>query len=57
MVDPINNAKANSYTCKEYREEMILAGLKKRLTQVGLSDNERSEIEQEILRIEKIMDF
>ena len=57
MSDPINNAKPNSYTCKEYREEMILAGLKKRLTQVGLSDNERSEIEQEILRIEQIMDF
>ncbi len=57
MADSINNAKPTSYTCKEYREEMILAGLKQRLTQVGLSDNERSEIEQEILRIEKIMDF
>jgi hypothetical protein len=57
MADSINDTKPNSYTCKEYREEMILAGLKNRLTQAGLSDNERSEIEQEILRIEKVMDF
>ena len=57
MTDPINDTKPNSYTCKEYREEMILAGLKKRLTQAGLSDNERSEVEQEILRMEKVMDF
>lgn len=48
---------ANIYTCREYREEMILAGLKKRLAQAGLSERERSEIEKEIRRIEKVMDF
>jgi hypothetical protein len=49
--------KPNIYTCREYREEMILAGLKIRLTRSGLSENERSDIEQEIHRIEKILDF
>jgi hypothetical protein len=52
-----NDTKPSTYTCNEYREEMILAGLKKRLAQNGLSENERSEVEQEILRIEKVMDF
>jgi hypothetical protein len=53
----MNDVKPKIYTCNEYREEMILAGLKKRLTQAGLSENERSDIEQEIHRIEKILDF
>jgi hypothetical protein len=53
----MNDTKPGTYTCNEYREEMILAGLKKRLTQTGLSENERSDIEKEIRRIEKIMDF
>jgi hypothetical protein len=53
----IENKKSNIYTCSEYREEMILAGLKKRIDQTGLSEQERSEIEKEILRLEKVMDF
>jgi hypothetical protein len=59
MTDHILMEKfsANIYTCREYREEMILAGLKKRLAQTGLSERERSEIEKEIHRIEKVMDF
>jgi hypothetical protein len=57
MTEPINDTKQSTYTCNEYREEMILAGLKKRLSQTDLSDTERSEIEQEILRIEKVMGF
>lgn len=36
---------------------MILAGLKKRITQPDLSEKERTEIEKEIIRIEKVMDF
>jgi hypothetical protein len=52
-----NDTKQNAYTCNEYREEMILAGLKRRVAQTDLPENERSEVEQEILRIEKVMDF
>ena len=57
MNDHPTGTKPNTYTCKEYREEMILAGLKKRLSQSGLSENERSEVEREILRIETVLDF
>jgi hypothetical protein len=52
-----NEKKPNTYTCNEYRQEMILAGLKKRITQPDLSEKERTEIEKEIIRIEKAMDF
>jgi serine/threonine protein kinase HipA of HipAB toxin-antitoxin module len=47
----------NIYTCSEYREEMILAVLKKRIAQQGLSDKERASIEKEIHRIEKVLGF
>lgn len=57
MKDHLNHTKQNAYTCNDYREEMILAGLKKRLSQTGLSKQERSEIEREVLRIEKEMGF
>jgi hypothetical protein len=40
------------YTCHEYREEMTLLGLKKRLNSPGLSDDERQEIKEEIRRLE-----
>lgn len=46
-------AKPNTYTCKEYREEMILAALRKRLEQEELSENERAELLQEIAELEK----
>jgi hypothetical protein len=49
--------RSNVYTCSEYREEMILAVLKKRIAQQGLSDKERASIEKEIHRIEKVLGF
>ena len=48
---------SNIYTCREYREEMILAGLRKRIAHTDLSEHERSEIEKEIHRMEKVMGF
>jgi hypothetical protein len=59
MIDHkiVKNSTPIKYTCNEYRQEMILAGLKKRLTQTDLSEWEVSEIEKEIYRIEKVMDF
>ncbi|MFZ0243396.1 MAG: hypothetical protein WAL90_17285 [Desulfobacterales bacterium] len=43
------------YTCRHYREEMILLGLRKRLNAPELSDSERQAIEKEIRRLETQM--
>ena len=45
--------KKGKYTCNDYREEMILLGLKRRLYKQDLSEEERKEIQREIERIEK----
>ncbi len=46
---------ASKYTCNEYREEMILLGLQRRLASDGLSCKEKENIKEEIARIEKQM--
>ncbi len=43
------------YTCNDYREEMILLGLQKRLNQPGLSEEERRIILADIREIERQM--
>lgn len=43
------------YTCNDYREEMRLIGLKKRLNEADLSPTERQLIEAEIARLEKAL--
>ena len=43
------------YTCTEYREEMILLGLKRRLENKALSDAEKKELKKEIKQLEKQM--
>lgn len=43
------------YTCADYREEMMLLGLKKRLESESLSAEEKAVIEERIERIEKSM--
>ena len=40
-------------TCNDYREEMTLLALKRRLTSTELSDQERRQIEEEIQQFEK----
>jgi hypothetical protein len=45
----------NKYTCKEYRQEMVLAGLKKRSARQDLSEEERQHILDEIRRLEAAM--
>ena len=43
----------NNYTCRDYREEMTLLGLKKRLeSEDGLSKEERRIIVEEIRKLE-----
>ena len=48
---------SNRYTCNEYREEMILAGLRKQLAQKDLSENERQKIKKAIRELEEAMGF
>lgn len=43
------------YTCNDYREEMILAGLHKRLLQANLSEDERRCLLLEIEKLEEQM--
>jgi len=45
------------YTCVDYRSEMKLLGLKRRLEEENLSEEERSQIVQEIKELEKKMDM
>jgi len=49
------NEPAPRYTCTEYREEMILLGLQKRLSSPGLSAEEKESLIKEIERVEKEM--
>jgi len=49
-----NNLK---YTCADYREEMILVGLRQRLNQADLTEKEREKIVREINRLETAMDM
>ncbi|MDJ0622127.1 MAG: hypothetical protein QNJ17_04125 [Desulfocapsaceae bacterium] len=49
------NSGKNKYTCNEYREEMILAALQRRLQQNNLSEEEKTRVLQEIAELEKKM--
>jgi len=44
-----------TYTCNEYRAEMILLSLYRRLDDDSLSETERREIRREIVRLESEM--
>lgn len=44
-----------AYTCNDYRQEMILNGLRKQLADSRLSDSERIRLEIQIQRLEKEM--
>ena len=43
------------YTCNEYRQEMILTGLRKQLADPKLSEPERKALEEQVQRLEKEM--
>ena len=40
------------YTCRHYREEMVLLSLRKRLSDPALTEDERQAIEKEIVCLE-----
>jgi lipoprotein NlpI len=43
------------YTCREYREEMIVLALRQKLRRPDLSDEERAKLQKEIGRLEEAM--
>ena len=43
------------YTCSDYREEMILAGLQRRLASGKLDPEEARKVKTEIKKLEKAM--
>jgi hypothetical protein len=45
----------DKYTCAEYRQEMILVGLRKQLSKPDLSESERKNLETQIEKIEEAM--
>ena len=45
----------NNYTCSDYREEMRLIGLKKRLSEETLNQVEKQAVEVEIAKLEKTL--
>jgi len=48
---------SNTYTCQDYRQEMILLGLQRRLSDTNLSDEERRGVIEEIRKLELEMQF
>ncbi len=45
------------YTCNEYREEMILLALRKKLQQPDLTEEEKARLTVEIARLEQEFGF
>jgi hypothetical protein len=50
-------ADNNKYTCNEYRQEMILLGLRKRLASPDLSEEEKKRLKEEIAEVEQAMEI
>jgi hypothetical protein len=49
------NDSVKRYTCLEYREEMILLGLQKRLASENLTPGEKERLLKEIRKVEEEM--
>ncbi len=49
--------KNKRYTCNDYRQEMILVGLRKQLGNPQLSKTEKDELEKQIRQLEAEMDM
>jgi hypothetical protein len=50
-----SNHSTGTYTCREYREEMILLALQKKLADPDLSPEEKQQILREIAEVEARM--
>ena len=49
--------KSQPYTCNDYRAEMILLSLERRLNAPGIPEGEKQQIEAEIEKIKAEMDM
>jgi hypothetical protein len=49
------NSDMKTYTCNEYREEMVLVGLRRRLADPSLDPREKAKLEKEIKQLEAQM--
>ena len=47
----------STYTCNEYRLEMVLLALRQRLHQPDLAEQEREKLVKEVARLEKEIGF
>ena len=47
--------KSPAYTCADYREEMILLGLRRRLEDPGVSEEEKPAILSRVQELEKAL--
>jgi len=47
------SASPSAYTCNEYREEMMLMGLLRRLQDPDITDKERKKLTEEIAYLKK----
>jgi len=52
-----NKSITSQYTCGDYREEMILLSLRQKLKKATLTQEEKKELEKEIVRLEKEIGF
>jgi hypothetical protein len=50
-------SQTSQYTCKDYREEMILLALRQKLQLPHLTDEEKTKLTEEIVRLEKALGF
>ncbi len=50
-----DNKKAGNYTCTDYRDEMILVGLTRRLQDARLNSRQKEELRRQIKKIEAEM--
>ena len=51
------DSDSNRYTCKEYREEMILLALRQKLHNHDLPESEKEHLREEITRLEEKIGF
>jgi len=55
--NPLKENSGSMYTCKEYREEMIVLALRQKLHNPDLPENERDDLEKELARLEEQIGF
>jgi hypothetical protein len=54
-MDEGKQGQASPYTCNDYRQEMILLAMRRKLQDDSLAEDERRRLREEIARLEKRM--